>query len=167
MNEQTLRSLPGPEVLAGLVSEVMQTMFSIGFGFDEPSGITPPWRDTETWRTLGVPIAGGVPVVVIVASDRAGATRLATAMFDCPQEDVDGAMIDDALGELVNIVAGQLKPSLGPDRVLGLPQVLMAGAGLAAEDAPWRAAFLSTRQGDVRVWVAIREQENHRTGGLS
>ncbi len=63
-------------------------------------------------------------------------------------------MIEDALSELVNIVAGQVKRLLGVDQALGLPRMLRA-SGEGVIDHGWRSATMRSGSAEVRFWVAV------------
>ncbi len=151
-----MAELPSSETLARLVSNITRTMFGMSFmlAAQERDGL--PWLDAQPWRTLCLPIPGGRPLTVLIATDQQGALALGGAMFSCPPNEVDRAMVDDALGELVNIIAGQIKIALGLDQALGLPRVLEGAAGVEGTQA-WRSATLEGGSNKVMVWVAVME----------
>ena len=71
-----------------------------------------------------VDIAGTYPVRVVLAAGHDTARRLARALAGCgPEEDVDDAEVADALGEVANMLGGNLKGTLPPGSRLGLPVV--------------------------------------------
>jgi hypothetical protein len=147
--------LPQPDTLARLVSNVTETMFGMKFSLADAVD-QHPWSPPSPWHTVVLPILGGRPLLVAMASDVIGGRALGSAMFACPVEKVDKQMIDDSLSELVNIVAGQIKSVLGLDQALGLPKVI--GAQPPSNDlASWRGARMQNDTTDVRVWVAITE----------
>jgi hypothetical protein len=78
---------------------------------------------------------------------------LAGEMFSCPAEEADATMIDDALSELLNIIAGQVKSSMGLEQTLGLPKML------ESETMPmgWHSATLKHDESAVLIWVALNE----------
>lgn len=147
-----MKSIPTPETLAAMVSSVTKTMFGISFDFAS-SGPPAPIQDTSPWRTAVLPITGKQPIRVAIASDSTGGPALAGMMFACSAADADAAMVDDSLGELVNIVAGQVKTAMGLDQALGLPKVTVG----AARGDGWRGATLHNGAKEVRVWVAVTE----------
>jgi hypothetical protein len=50
-------------------------------------------------------------------------------MFACAAGEVDTAMIDDSLCELVNMTAGLVKATMSLDQALGLPRVIASSHG--------------------------------------
>ena len=83
-----------------------------------------PATPVERWRTVVLAIPGARPLTVALASDRAGCAALASAMLGMDADDLDVAMIDDFLRELLNMTAGQIKLELALDQALGLPRVV-------------------------------------------
>jgi hypothetical protein len=73
-------------------------------------------------------------------------------MFHCPPADITPAQIDDAIRELLNVVAGQVQRKLRIDQALGMPRptTLAELGGPGIEDA-----VLLRSQGDVdiRLWI--------------
>jgi len=120
LNCPLVNPLPDPKKLAEMVTNVTQTMLRIRFHPD-PNGVT---GISLRWRTAVLPVPGARPITVGLSSDQRGCVALSAAMFSCPNESVDGPMIDDSLRELVNMTAGLVKGSLQLDQALGLPQVL-------------------------------------------
>jgi hypothetical protein len=150
-----MSDLPNAKRLADLVSGVTHTMFGISFSLDGAEA--DPFEEEPAWRTVALQIAGRRHLTVAIASDRSGGAALGGVMFSCPAADVDASMVDDSLSELVNIVAGQVKSSMGLDEPLGLPSVMETPQDVHAE--AWRSATLRRDGGEaVRVWVAIREK---------
>jgi hypothetical protein len=116
--------------MASLVSGVTKTMCGLTF---EPDGQT----DTSSlrWRTAVLPIPGERPITVGLSSDERGIGELSAAMFAVPRDQVDSAMMNDSLCELVNMTAGLLKSVLSLNQSLGLPKIL-AGADAPPVPAP-------------------------------
>lgn len=115
-----MKELPSPDKLAELVSSVTQTMLGIRFTPGEVVDVPA----NAGWRTAVLPIAGGKPLVVGLSSDEQGCTALSSAMFACGAAEVDTAMMNDSLCELVNMTAGLLRSALALDQALGLPSML-------------------------------------------
>ncbi len=131
--------------MASLVSGVTQTMLGLTFTPDEAKGP----RDLA-WRTALLPIAGARPLTVGLSSDEHGCSALSAAMFACPPGDVDQAMMNDALCELVNMTAGLLKSVMSLDQALGLPQIL---PGTDAPTAPPRSVVLKADALGLVLWI--------------
>lgn len=66
---------------------------------------------------------------ILVAMGREVAVGATAAMFMLGAEDVDDELIADAVGELANVLAGQVKTEIGGGCQLSLPTVT-SGAGL-------------------------------------
>lgn len=147
--------LPAPEALAAMVSSVTETMFGMSFAL-QPDAAPTPWKDEPSWRTVLLPTIGARPVTVAVAADEPGARVLGSRMFGCEPTAVDRSMADDSLSELANIIAGQVKTSMGLDQHLGLPEILTHEARTARlGDRVWRAATLQSGAERAQVWVAV------------
>ncbi|MBC8069835.1 MAG: chemotaxis protein CheX [Deltaproteobacteria bacterium] len=71
-----------------------------------------------------VGIAGQWDGAVIVACSPATATELASIMFDVPASEVSTENLEDTLGELANMVGGNVKALLPPPCLLSLPTVV-------------------------------------------
>jgi hypothetical protein len=138
--------LPGPERLASSVSRVTSTMVGLRFA----PGLASP--RPEWWRTAMLPIPGRRPITVALSSNRAGCAALTASMLSCDADDLDLAMIDDVLRELVNMTAGQIKAELALDQALGLPRVVEPD-GLVA--AVWHHTPLVA--GDVVLMLSLAE----------
>ena len=146
--------LPGPDVLARLVSGVTEMMFGMSFTLAGPP--EHDWQEQPPCRTAVLPIDGARPVTVAIAADPSGARLLGGAMFSVAEADVDNSMIDDALTELANIIAGQIKSAMALDQPLGLPRIIGDGH-LVRQAGGWKAATLFSQGRRVVVWVAISE----------
>lgn len=61
------------------------------------------------------------------------ARRVAAQMFMCSSDDVCDSEVSDAVGELINIIGGNVKGAIGGDGKLTLPKVEM-GYNVAEDD---------------------------------
>ena len=149
--------IPSAQVLAGLVSKVTETMFGMSFLLDSDSTKDrPPYETSVPWRTIVLPINGARQLTVAIASDEPGAMELASAMFGCKQDAVDDGMLTDALSEIANIVAGQVKSLMNVDQALGLPKMFQhKNSGI--DPTVWKCAMLKSQGKQVKVWVAVAE----------
>lgn len=107
----------------------------------------------QTSLACRVRIRGGYEGEVIVSATPELANRIAARMFE---EDLAGPPTPrearEALREVANIVAGNLKPLLGPNNQLGLPEDLADTAPRGRVDAVARAT-LEHRAGALDVVV--------------
>jgi hypothetical protein len=121
-----------------------------------------------------LPIEGVRHVSVLLACDVAGGRTLAAAMFGMERAEVTPDLADDAMRELLNMVAGQVTRALRLDAALGLPCVttlaeLAKQGGIGIEDG---VLLRSTGKVDLRLWIferashASSEPEAAAKGGL-
>jgi two-component system chemotaxis response regulator CheY len=78
-------------------------------------------------RIVTLSLTGPLNYLVILRSNRAGGLTMASGLFECSKSDVKDSMIDDAMFELVKMVAGQIRTAVAPDHQLTEP-VALAGA---------------------------------------
>jgi hypothetical protein len=140
-----MTSLPPPDRMAALVSGVTQTMLGLTFIPDASKA-----HEDLTWRTAVLPIAGDRPLTVGLSSDQPGCSTLSAAMFACRRDEVDQAMMNDALCELVNVTAGLLKGVMSLNQSLGLPRIL---AGAAAPAASPHVVVLKADALGLVLWI--------------
>ncbi|HET9060562.1 MAG TPA: chemotaxis protein CheX [Acidimicrobiales bacterium] len=69
-------------------------------------------------------ISGEWNGTVCVSCSRTAAMRATSVMFDIPESEVTTTDVVDAVGELVNVVGGNIKALLPGPTVLSLPNVL-------------------------------------------
>lgn len=150
----TATQLPSPQALASMVTNVTQTMFGIKFALDGGMPVGHPL----TPRAAILPVPGPRHLTVAIAADDVACRTLAAAMFYCEPVAVDASMIGDALSEMANIVAGQIKSALALDQALGLPRHIEDATALMADESRWRCARLSRGDTQAVVWVAVTEQ---------
>ena len=111
--------LPNPEALAKLVNVVTTTMLRIRF---EVAGqVSNPATYT---RMAAIDFGGEHPLRIALASDDAGCHALCKALFGCEADSLEPWMIDDALCELCNMAAGQIKNAMAPGMLLTVPKVI-------------------------------------------
>jgi len=102
---------------------------------------------------------------VVVSSDSRGSRALGSAFFGCADADLTQIMIDDAIAELLNMVAGQISSTMHLNLALGLPHTttlaeIIASGGEGVADA---ALFRSEGKVDLWLWVF----ENHPRAGAT
>lgn len=125
-----LVELPAAEDVAMLVGEVWSTFL----GEDaRPYEIQRPAELPPQVLFCLLDITGNWNGTVTLSITEAGAVSLARAMFDDPDGELSRADVQDAVGELGNILAGNIKSCLPEPSVLSLPVVLSqltpAGSG--------------------------------------
>ncbi|HKA91643.1 MAG TPA: hypothetical protein VKE22_28465 [Haliangiales bacterium] len=132
------------EGLALLISKVTLTMARMGF-------LAAPCRigRRPIGRTALVALGDGAWTVGL-SCDRLSLERLCAALLVGTGLQADEALRDDALRELANMTAGQIKGVLCPDKTLGLPR-LMDGA--PPPDGSWRRVCLHSDDVEVVLWL--------------
>lgn len=109
--------------LPSLMSEVIYGLLGDNDNYAAPAA-------NDSFISCRVSIRGGFEGEVIVSATRALANRIAERMFE---DELDGQPsfqdARDALREVSNIVAGNLKPLFGENNQLGLPEDQAENAG--------------------------------------
>ncbi|MEM9703849.1 MAG: chemotaxis protein CheX, partial [Planctomycetota bacterium] len=91
-------------------------------------------------RTAAISITGERSACLLVIVSEKLSRSVASCMFDVPDAGLDDSQIEDAVGEVVNILGGNVKPMLGDDLQLSLPR-----SGAAREVATSGASQTVTR----------------------
>ena len=104
------------------LTTIMNDVWSAIFGEDHPL------QDAEGEILDGgllaqVRISGAHPCTVTIACGDAVARQIAATMLSIPAADLTAPDIHDALGEVANMAAGNLKALLPPGHHLSLPDV--------------------------------------------
>jgi hypothetical protein len=120
-----------------------------------------------------IPLRGDPNVTVVVASDSQGSRALGAAFFSRSPTDITQQMADDAISELLNMVAAQISTALGGTHQLGLPATttlatIAATGGFRLDDA---ALLHSEGEIDLGLWILESPSSNAAsdaapTGGL-
>ena len=111
------------DVLAEMVEQVW-------LSYLDPEGVSPlvPTGDDGQPSEVhsSVSISGSWTGHVVYASSTAAARRAAAAFLAMEADEVSQEDLSDVLGELANIVGGNVKAMLPPGCFLSLPQVVLA-----------------------------------------
>jgi chemotaxis protein CheX len=96
----------------------------------DPEGVSPLMQTYDQNQPSevhsSVSITGSWSGHIVYSSSRAAAQRAAAAFLAMELEEVSEEDISDTLGELANIVGGNVKAMLPPGAQLSLPQVVLA-----------------------------------------
>jgi hypothetical protein len=147
--------IPTPEVIARLVGGITTTMFGMSFKLETAPDRALPWRTVPPWGAVCVAIAGREPITVALASNPIGAAALAAAMFSCDPKDIDKELLDDALRELGNVVAGGIKTAMGVDQALGIPKTILTASFPELDQREWRSVSMADEKAKAKLWVAV------------
>ena len=111
------------DVLAEMVEQVW-------LSYLDPEGVSPLVRTGEDGQPSdvhsSVSISGSWTGHVVYASSTAAARRAAAAFLAMEADEVSQEDLSDVLGELANIVGGNVKAMLPAGCLLSLPQVVLA-----------------------------------------
>ena|SRR5438270_6814208 len=140
-----------PTLLASLVSKVMATSCGIDF-LPASEALGPP----VPWRAASLPIAGGRPVSVFIASDEPGCFALASGLLQMAPADLDQGMVEDSLRELVNMLAGQIKRAMSLDQALGLPEIVQPDDVPRRLEGVGKPVVVTSGSVLLMVWVTSR-----------
>ena len=109
--------------LAEMVEQVWESYL-------DPEGVSPliPTYDENQPSEVhsSVSITGSWTGYVVYASSTEAARRAAAAFLALEADEVSQEDLSDVLGELANIVGGNVKAMLPPGALLSLPQVMLA-----------------------------------------
>jgi CheY-specific phosphatase CheX len=146
-----MSKLPDSQTLASLVSNVTRTMCGVSFAPGDAMG-----RGESICRRMAmIPLRGDPNVIVVVASDAQGSRALGAKFYGRQPADITQQMADDAISELLNMVAAQIQTALGSTHKLGFPSAttlpeIAAGGGLRLDDA---ALLHSEGEIDLGLWI--------------
>jgi chemotaxis protein CheX len=106
--------------------ELMQVVLSV---FETMMGLEAeqsdaPWRPTEQWWTAAVNLSGEWNGAVLVECDQEQACRFAGRFLSIDAAEAAEEMVRDVLGELANMIGGNLKSALMSGIRLSLPSIV-------------------------------------------
>ncbi|MEE4273979.1 MAG: chemotaxis protein CheX [Thermoanaerobaculales bacterium] len=111
---------PNPEQ----VRNIVHTVWSTQLGMDiHDSEFTPEMTEAET-LTAAVHITGDFRGGIVVECSRLLVRRAASVMFSRPAEDLSPDDERDVIGELTNVVAGNIKALVTGANSLSLPTIV-------------------------------------------
>ncbi|MFK7737130.1 MAG: chemotaxis protein CheX [Pirellulaceae bacterium] len=104
------------------VVSMMQTLFEslLGEALKHTESAPPA---TESWIRSKIEITGEEHCFVQVSADPKMAYRIASTMFETPEDEIDPSEVGDALCEVVNVIGGNIKGAIDRSCDLSLPTV--------------------------------------------
>jgi chemotaxis protein CheX len=139
------------------LAEVVEGAISVLLGFD-PGEVMADADPTMCTIGAAVHLTGEWQGAVVVACDSAYGRDAAAAMFGGEPDSVDDEEFGDALGELANVIAGNVKPLLSGAANLSLPTVIQ-GADMHVGILGARQCFgIVYRRGASELSVRIYER---------
>lgn len=116
------------------IHQVTQTVWSTVLGLKiQPTKLTPP--EAERFVIGKVNISGAWQGAVTVGCSAALARLVAGSMFSTPPADASIEEVRDAVGELTNMVGGNIKSLMKGDCRLSVPAVV-DGVGYGQQEGP-------------------------------
>ena len=111
-------------------SDLAEMLEQVWVSYLDPEGINPLVATGDESQLSevhsSVSISGSWTGHVVYASSTVAARRAAAAFLDVTPAEVSSEDVSDVLGELANIVGGNVKAMLPPGCFLSLPQVVLA-----------------------------------------
>ena len=111
-------------------NDLAEMVEQVWMSYLDPEGISPliPTYDENQPSEVhsSVSITGSWTGHVVYASSTAAARRAAAAFLAMEVDEVSQEDLSDVLGELANIIGGNVKAMLPPGALLSLPQVMLA-----------------------------------------
>jgi chemotaxis protein CheX len=142
------------QTLQQVVSDVCSGMLGLDLEPSEHSGC-----DESDALSAVIRISGDWDSLVQVLTPRKTAVAIASNMFAMSEEELSEAEIRDAVGEIVNMVGGNLKGIVEGDSALSLPCVGEC-VGAAPFDSSFNGLTVSNRcQGDPLI-VRVLDRTN-------
>jgi chemotaxis protein CheX len=113
--------IPDEQLIRTVVRSVWSTQLGLAIS-DLPN--PPDVRSTGATHTAVIHISGDFRGVVRLQASLAMVRRAAAVMFDTPEDRLDRDDERDVIGELANVVAGNLKALLAGSSNLSLPTIV-------------------------------------------
>jgi two-component system, chemotaxis family, chemotaxis protein CheY len=123
-----MSDIPTEPILAKRVADSLAMMFE--GTVTHAAGYKASIPTSTDGHIVCVPLIGVPNYVVSLRGNSRGCVALASAMFNCAKHLTNQSMIDDAMCELANMVAGQIKNLMARDHQIGTPSVLADDATL-------------------------------------
>jgi len=158
---QPITDLLDAATMQSIADEVWPSLVGDGEAF-VPVPVPPPADVVSAWVDIIGPWTGSV---VVTCAPATAAALTESVLMTRPPEVVDDEDVADALGELANVLGGNIKSVLPGDSRLGLPQIGSAPSRGRLDDVrslvgQWRGNFLTiTVQGAAQAPHAERNEE--------
>ncbi len=133
-----------------IVAAIFENMLGVPATLDRLAGEIP----MELSARVG--FSGSWIGLVILASMRQDARRLAACFLSLPHDRIDDRMAGDVLGELTNMVAGNLKPLFALNIQLSNVEVLPSGDVVSVDFVPTVCETLHFRCSQGSLLVKVR-----------
>jgi hypothetical protein len=147
--------LPDARTLAALVSKVTDTMCGTSF---VPAGDPLARGESLCGTMVLLPLLGERNISIVLACDARAGRALACSLLGSAANQITPDLVDEAVRELLNMIAGQVTAAMHIDQVLGLPrrttlaEITLEG-GLGMDDT---VLLSSHGRIDLRLWIFER-----------
>lgn len=112
-----------PLTISDELTKIVQNVFETMMGL-EVAAVDAPWFHHPERLTAAVQLSGAWSGAVLLECDRTLACRLAAAFLSMPEPDEVDDMVRDVVGELTNMIGGNLKCALSDGIQLSTPVVV-------------------------------------------
>ncbi|RYF47012.1 MAG: hypothetical protein EOO38_12995 [Cytophagaceae bacterium] len=147
------------EDVGKMLVDVTQSMFDERFLPDDKRSDLPNLGGMAFYGRILTLAADNKIDLVCLCSAHCG-VQLTGKILHCSEAEVEADVIGDAIGELVNVVAGQVKSFLGTSHVIGLPRDFNpASEKEDAKNLPWQGRLYHSPAGTIHLWLGIRMTE--------
>jgi Chemotaxis phosphatase CheX len=143
--------LPDRDTLGTLATDAAAAMFSLPLEAVDNADFT-QFALTQGHAVV-LRLHGNPAIFVGLACHHQAGAELASIIFEVTPDQADEAMIADALRELTNIFAGQVKSLLVPEHQIGLPRVQKDDKAFGAHE--WHGVRLRIGDGDQVLDLAL------------
>lgn len=144
--------LPAEETVLELTQLVWTTVLGLE-AEARPEGDSPPEL------TMSVDISGSWDGTVSLSFPKGLARRLAAAMLACAEQDASASEVQDVVGELVNMVGGNVKGMMPGPSKLSVPRIESPDA-VRREDGKTHWFVCDGQSFSVTVYEGLRSQES-------
>lgn len=148
------------EVLEPTIVDIWSSLLALE-AVAEPEATLPGAAATYVAATFVgfVHLAGTPPGTIVIQWEEPLARLVAARMFDVAQDEASEADIRDAIGELANVAAGNLKAALSEPYVLSLPTVVHGSDFRTYLPSSRLVASRTFACGNDRFSVSVFEQD--------
>lgn len=149
------------QFLEAEVIELTRTVWEtvLDLSIEPAASIAEPHAQEETISAC-VHISGGWAGSVILSCPKALGIRIACAMFELAPDEVEDELLHDAVGEVVNMIGGNVKGLVPGPSVLSLPTVatgVHTQLGVPGSHPVTRVGFESDRDAVRVVLMQVNE----------
>jgi chemotaxis protein CheX len=152
-------------------NDLTEMVEQVWMSYLDPEGVNPlipTYDETQPSEVhASVSITGSWSGHVVYASSLTAARRAAGAFLAMEADEVSDEDLSDVLGELANIVGGNVKAMLPPGAFLSLPQVVLAPASATRYPNAERISGIYGKWEEEPVSVSMWQSRSDNKQGAS